>query len=604
MATFFVFLSLVVQSAVAVVAIRAPRAPHTRAAWWTLAAAAGFSAVRRGIVFIEHVRGTRDVPSLVLEELLVVFVSVLLFLGVLQLRRIWDDADRAAAAATKREQAFREGEELWQRIFEFAPDGYILLHLDGRLGRLNVAAAEIAGVDREGSEGRNILELGILDEDGMAQAARNLAALQQGTDPGPAEYTFHRSDGTQRQVEIIGYLMDVRGERLMLTIIHDITRRRSIEAELHRSRLRLEEAQRVAGIVTFEIDFRRGVMWLSNKVPGLESATLRDGGTEIPLDTALSFVHPDDFDRVIRSMAAAGAPGGSGDVVVEYRQRDVVSEGVATVHTTARAEKDEHGDVVRMFGATLDITAIRAAEQEIRTLNAVLEERVKERTSELERAVDELEAFSYSVSHDLRSPLRAMAGYSELVLEEDGGSLSESSREHLERIRASSVRMAGLIDGLLSLSRLTRATRNDTPVDLSEIASGILRELRIAEPDREVEVVVQEGLETVADAGMMSLVLQNLLDNAWKFSRSTPRPRIAFGRTHQGVYFVRDNGVGFDPAQAGKLFRPFVRLHRTDEFEGTGIGLATVDRIVRHHGGRVWAEGHINKGATFWFTLA
>ncbi|MFN2426612.1 MAG: ATP-binding protein [Candidatus Binatia bacterium] len=594
--------SAVLQVIVAIIALWGPKSRRASGVWWAFAAALGLMALRR-VTAVAGMLAAPDVsPTRATEEILAVVISVLMLIGVLRLRRLWAESDASLEEATLREAALKQSEELWQRIFEYAPDGYILLELDGRLERLNIAAAEIAGVPRITSEGRHIFELGILDEEGMTQAARNLAMLQEGQDPGPAEYTFHRSDGINREVEIIGYMIEVRSRPLLLTIVHDVTRRRRIEAELRRNRLRLEEAQRVAGIVTFEIDLRAGTMWTSGD-PHTETQGA-DDTRRMTLEEGFSFINAEDRQRVAMELAAAASMPDHREVVVEYRQRDDVRDREATVRTTARAETDEAGNVVRMIGATLDITDMREAEHEIRTLNTALEERVRARTAELERAVDELGAFSYSVSHDLRSPLRAMAGYSDMVLEEDGRNLSETSRQHLTRIRASSVRMAGLIDGLLSLSRLTRATRTDTSVDLSEIARGIVHELGNSDPGRVVEVEIQDGLEAVADAGMMSLVLQNLLSNAWKFTRSTTRAQIAFGRTSLGAYFVRDNGVGFDASQKAKLFRPFERLHRTDEFEGTGIGLATVDRIVRHHGGRVWAEGSIGRGSTFWFTLA
>jgi PAS domain S-box-containing protein len=595
------FTSSLILVAVAIVALRAPRSPNTRGVWWAFAAAVALMALRRLISFAGLLADPHVAPTRPVEEALSVALALLMLLGVLRLRRLWDQADRAMQDAADREKALRESEQLWQRVFEFAPDGYLMLELDGRLERMNIAASEISGLPRIGTEGRHIFETGLFDEEGMAQAARNLAMLQAGEDPGPAEYTFHRPDGTEREVEVVGYMIEVRGRPLLLAIVHDVTRRRRTEAELRRSRLRLEEAQRVAGVVTFEIDLENAVMWVSNDPrAGVASP---DGRTKMSLDEGFSFIVPEDRARVVEEMAASTERGSHGEIVVEYRQNDVVLSRVALVRTTARPELDEVGNVVRLIGATVDLTDIREAEQEIRTLNTALEERVRARTAELERAVDELEAFSYSVSHDLRSPLRAMAGYSDMVLEKEDGHLSEDSRQHLGRIRASSVRMAGLIDGLLSLSRLTRATRNDTTVDMSAMARGILAELRAADPGREVDVLVQEGLEAVADEGMMSLVLQNLLSNAWKFTRGVPRGRIAFGRGSDGAYFVRDNGVGFDSTQKAKLFRPFERLHRDDEFEGTGLGLATVGRIVRHHGGRVWADGAIGKGSTFWFTL-
>jgi PAS domain S-box-containing protein len=592
--------SAVLQIVVAAVALWAPQSRRARAVWWTFSAGLALMALERAISAGDVTFADQVTRARLFEESLEIGVTLLFLFGTLRMRRLWEEADAALERSAEREASLKESEELWQRVFEFAPDGYILLELDGRIAQLNLAAIEIAGVPREQSEGRHIFELGILDEDGMALAARNLRFLQEGRDPGPAEYTFHRSDGSERQVEIIGYVIELGGRNLLLTIAHDVTRRRRTETELRRSRLRLEEAQRVAGIVTFDLDLRGGVMWLTGD-PRAEREIV-DGRMQMTLDEAFSFINPEDRERVIREIAE-GSQGSQRELVVEYRQTDLTRGGEATVRTTARAETDEDGNVVRLIGATLDITDIRAAENEIRTLNTALEERVRARTAELQRAVDELGAFSYSVSHDLRSPLRAMAGYSDLVMEEEGERLSEASREHLQRIRASSVRMAGLIDGLLSLTRLSRATRNDTRVNLSELARGIVAELRASDPDRPVEILVDEGLEAVADAGMVSVVLQNLLSNAWKFTRTSPRPRIAFGRNGRGEYFVRDNGVGFDSSQKAKLFRPFERLHRTDEFEGTGIGLATVDRIIRGHGGKVWAEGSIGKGSTFWFTL-
>ncbi|HXC52202.1 MAG TPA: PAS domain S-box protein [Candidatus Limnocylindrales bacterium] len=591
--------SSALQVVVALVALRAPRTARTRSAWWVFAAALMLMALRRLVALGGILAGSAVAPTRPTEELIAVGISTLLLTGVLRMRVLWAEADAALHEAKESELARRESEEIWKRVFEFAPDGYVMLESDGRLARMNLAAAEIVGLSRESAEGRYIFELGFLDDEGLAQAARNLSMMQRGEDPGPAEYTFHRPDGTQRQVEVISYTIDVRDRPLLLTIVHDVTRRRRIEAELKRSHRRLEEAQRVAGVVTFEIDLREATISTSGD-PRLTSPST-DGRLHMSLEEGFNYIVPEDRERVLEEMAAG--TGGKGRIVVEYRQFDARLGREATVRTTAHAQKDEHGHVTGLVGATVDVTEIRHAEQEIRTLNTALEERVRARTAELERAVDELEAFSYSVSHDLRSPLRAMAGYSELVLEEEGSSLSAASVEHLERIRASSVRMGGLIDGLLSLARLSRATRNDVRINLSEIARTILAEMQEADPGRDVEIIVADDLETVGDAGMMSVMLQNLLANAWKFTRSRAHARIEFGRTGGGDYFVRDNGVGFDAAQKSKLFRPFERLHRTDEFEGTGIGLATVARIVRHHGGHAWAEGSIGKGATFWFTL-
>jgi light-regulated signal transduction histidine kinase (bacteriophytochrome) len=217
-----------------------------------------------------------------------------------------------------------------------------------------------------------------------------------------------------------------------------------------------------------------------------------------------------------------------------------------------------------------------------------------------------LEAFSYSVSHDLRAPLRAIDGFSQILLEDYEDELDEEGRLYLKRTKAASQRMGELIDDLLDLSRMTRGKMRRESVDLSALARAIAEEFRRAQPEHEVEVVVEEGLVANGDGSLLRVVLENLLGNAWKFKRNQPHPRVEFGLLeHEDTptYYVRDNGVGFDMAYAGKLFGAFQRLHSAGEFEGTGIGLATVQRIIHRHGGRVWAEGEVGKGATFFFTL-
>lgn len=223
-----------------------------------------------------------------------------------------------------------------------------------------------------------------------------------------------------------------------------------------------------------------------------------------------------------------------------------------------------------------------------------------------EAANAELEAFSYSVAHDLRAPLRAITGHSAALQEDHGDTLDENAKYQLERVIAAGVRMGEIIDSLLSLARLTRTdVRRDT-VDLSALAENVVAQLRVTEPERRVELVVPTHLAVRGDPQLVRVLLENLLGNAWKFTRKQPRPRIELGSTlvdERRAYFVRDNGAGFNMEYAAKLFIPFQRLHSSDEFEGTGIGLATVQRIARRHGGRAWAEGSENQGATFYFTL-
>lgn len=253
-----------------------------------------------------------------------------------------------------------------------------------------------------------------------------------------------------------------------------------------------------------------------------------------------------------------------------------------------------------------EIDEHRRARDEVSLLNATLEQRVAERTQALELANKELESFSYSVSHDLRTPLRAIEGFSSALLRSHGEQLDERGRDYLQRVRVATRRMGTLIDDLLNLARTMRAELRRREVDLSEMAQAVVDEIVDAHPDRDVRFHIEPGMKANADPQLIRAALDNLLGNAAKFSSKTPQARVDFGRqTRDGevVYAVRDNGVGFDMAYAHKLFGAFQRLHSDKEFDGTGVGLANVQRIVQRHGGRIWADSQIGQGACFFFTL-
>jgi signal transduction histidine kinase len=249
-----------------------------------------------------------------------------------------------------------------------------------------------------------------------------------------------------------------------------------------------------------------------------------------------------------------------------------------------------------------DVTDIILAQQRLNGLNKELEHKA----SDLEISNRELEAFSYSVSHDLRSPLNSILGFSDLLLQFYSSTLDEKARDFLSRITRSAKDMAQLIDDLLSLSRAGHQELNRHETDLGEIASDIIKELRHSKPERVINISIQDHINANVDPGLFKIALSNLLRNSWKFTKKQPLSRIEFGTTiidKENVYFIRDNGAGFDMKFVGRLFQPFNRLHGDPEFKGTGIGLTIVQRIITRHGGRIWGEGKVGEGATFYFTI-
>jgi light-regulated signal transduction histidine kinase (bacteriophytochrome) len=256
-------------------------------------------------------------------------------------------------------------------------------------------------------------------------------------------------------------------------------------------------------------------------------------------------------------------------------------------------------------GVAIDITALKQAQDEVLRLNAELEQRVGERTGQLEATNKELEAFCYSVSHDLRAPLRSVRGFCQVLLDRYSTKLDERGCEFLRRAAESSRRMDTLIEDLLQLSRISRAELRPRRVNLSAIAETIAAELQQAEPQRRVNFLITPGLQALGEERLLRIILENLLRNAWKFTGKQPKARIEFGHAPgpPTAFFVRDNGAGFEMKYADRLFGVFQRLHSASEFPGTGVGLATVQRILNRHGGRAWAEGIPHQGATFYFTL-
>ena len=385
-------------------------------------------------------------------------------------------------------------------------------------------------------------------------------------------------------------------------VFADLSERLLQEKQIRHLAERLDQALAAGHIGTWHFDLaldRFGCDEALLALHGLPAGEARS------LAALLRHVPPAERARVSEHFERCAFEGAAFDI--EYR---VDLPGGERRHLAARghARRDPGSGSLAAAGACWDITERHRSEERIMALNAGLERRVAERTAQLEAAVKELEAFSYSVAHDLRAPLRGLDGFSQILMEDYQGKLDADAHDHLRRIRAASQRMGGLIDNLLELSRLMRSEMSLMTVDLGLYARETVEELRREEPQRRVAVNIAAGLVAEADPTLARVVVDNLIHNAWKYTARREEARIDFetrSAPDGGAEFVvRDNGAGFDMRFADKLFRPFQRLHRAEDFPGSGIGLASVARAVERHGGRIAAEGKVGEGATFRFTLA
>ena len=377
---------------------------------------------------------------------------------------------------------------------------------------------------------------------------------------------------------------------------------RHLVEQLEEERSRLVIAQRVAKIGSWETDLvTMSVIWSeeTHRIHETDPATFHPTH-----EIFLMIVHPDDrtmvkevFDESLNQCAA--------DKTLQHRLR--MPDGrIKFAEERWRVFFDQQGRPLRAIGTCQDISERKRAEEEVLHLNASLERRVKERTADLEAVNQELEAFDYSISHDLKAPIRHVEGFGTMLMEEYGDKLDLRGRDCLIRIQAAAQRMEQLVSDLLALSLVSRGELNRQVVDLSALAWLVLAELQKTEPGRDIQCLVMPGLGASGDRGLLRIVLENLLGNAWKFTGKRNAAKIEFGLVNTDdvpVFFVRDNGAGFDASYADKLFAPFQRLHTQSEFKGTGIGLATVRRIITRHGGRVWAESIVDQGTSVHFTL-
>jgi len=554
------------------------------------------------------------------------------------------------------ETALRLSEQKLSRIYSESPDAISISSLrNGRYVEINPAFERVFGYAREEALGRAGTELGIWPDPSERQRMADLL-YEHGE---LVNIVTRLCDKAGRTLDCLlsASLIEIDDEPCMMTITRDITERMRIEQlfmEQNRMLDALSQAQadfitdadphltfnqllsHLLEITDSEFGFIGEVVY-EDGLPSLRLFTITDVTWDEAERSAYQRRLSNDFyfrdlNTLFGHVMTTGQPVLSGDPACDPRgklpegHRSLASfmglplfrgeQLVGMVGVGDRYDGYDEALVHRLQPFTNTCAVLieayrnnlrrRQAEAQLRRLNEELEDRVNKRTAEMRASLKELESFSYSVSHDLRSPLRGINGFSQLLLEDYGDRLDDEGKDHLQRIRAATLRMSDLIDSLLDLAQLTRAPMHMADLDLSAQAHAIARELAQTAPKRQVEVLIAPNIHACGDGRLLRVALENLLSNAWKFTVRTEPARIEFGLLQEGklpVYFVRDNGAGFDMQYADRLFRPFERLHDLYEFTGTGIGLATVQRIIHRHGGSVWAEGETGKGASIYFTL-
>ena len=417
----------------------------------------------------------------------------------------------------------------------------------------------------------------------------------------PVEMLRPRDDGSQAWVELRCHAQRSGDSWVIVTIARDITERKRVADELRESDRRFSDMMDNIDLLSIVLDPECRIVYCNDYFLALTGWRREEllGANFVDL-----IIPPDLADEVrdVHSAMVVDSP------AARYHENEIRTRAgerrlIRWNNTMLRSSA---GAVIGTASIGEDITERKRAEEEVLRLNADLEHRVKARTAELEAANEELAAFDYSVSHDLKAPIRHVEGFSTILREEYGEKLDARGRDYLQKMQSAGERMSQLVDDLLALSMVSRGELNRKEIDLSALAQLVFDELQADESGRDIVWVVAPGLSANADRGLLRIVLENLIGNARKFTAGRIGARIEFGNnaTEGGpVFFVRDNGAGFDATYADKLFAPFQRLHAQSEFSGTGIGLATVRRIITRHGGQVWAEGVVNQGATIHFTL-
>lgn len=423
-----------------------------------------------------------------------------------------------------------------------------------------------------------------LDHDAFSQLNKNGIAA-------PYEKQFDRKDGSRVWV----YLSDTilpGPQHHIIAFVLDITKRKKAEEALRKSEAGLKRSQAIAHLGSWELDLVTNRLTWSDEVYWIFDLKYQDfGGT---YEEFLSHVHPEDRDAV-DSAYAGSIRDGRDYYEIEHRVIRKCTGEIRYVHEKCHHIRDQQGKIVRSVGMVHGITNRKQAELQL-----------KKYADELAAANRDLESFSYSVSHDMRNPLGIISGFITILKEDYSKSLDEEGREYLERICESIRKMQLLIDDMLSLSRVGRQEIKREDVDLSDLVHDLLDELQRSEPERKVEIVIQDNLHASADLSLIRLAIDNVLRNAWKFTSTKKNARIEFGSTvvdNNTTFFVSDNGVGFNMEFAQRIFEPFKRGHTDKQFSGTGVGLSIVKRVIAGHGGKIWAEGRPGEGASIFFTL-
>jgi PAS domain S-box-containing protein len=504
------------------------------------------------------------------------------------------------ADVTERKHLERELDEerlRYRSLVENSSEAILLTRPDGTILTANPEACRMFG--RSEQELRAVGRAGLVD----ATDPRLVSGLKERERTGIAngELRLVRSDGTTFLGAVSTRIYaDHDGEERTSMVIHDLTEREAAEAALHESEELYRSILKASPDDITVTDLEGRVLLVS---PAAVSMLGHEREEEMLGRLMLEFLVPEDRERAqanVRLMFE-GVYTGPGEYLALRADRSTFP-----IEANAEFIRDAEGQPTGIVFVVRDVTERKLAENEIRRLNAELELRIISRTEQRDAATRELEAFAYSVSHDVRTPLRTIDGFSAMVLADDGKALSQASVEHLERVRSAAQRMALLLDEVLGLSRVSRRDLGRSEVDLSALARDVAEELHSEQRARAVEVIVAPGMGAEADPAMARMILRELLGNAWKFTSRHESARIEVGVTggqSADTFYVRDDGAGFDMRYADHLFGAFQRMHTPEEFEGTGIGLATVQRLVTRHGGRVWAEAEVEKGATFYFTL-